>query len=190
VTDVYTIGHSVHPIDRFVALLKQHGIETLADVRSTPFSRRNPQFNKEKLSAALTAEGIDYVFLGKELGARSDDPAHYENDKVQYDRLAATASFKAGLDRVKAEAQGHRVALMCAEKEPLECHRTILVARRLAEQGLGIRHILADGTVEEHDRTLDRLFKSLRIEKDLLTPQSDLVEEAYHRQGERIAYRR
>src|SRR5437870_5320444 len=97
---VLTIGHSTHSMDAFIALLRQHGVTALADVRSAPFSRFNPQFNKEALKHSLKAHGIKYVFLGRELGARSPDRACYENGRVQYARLARTESFHAGLDRV------------------------------------------------------------------------------------------
>ena len=97
---VFTIGHSTHPQERFIALLRQHGITALCDVRSKPYSRMNPQFNREELNEVLLAQGIEYRFLGKELGARSDDPNCYENGKVQYDRLAETELFKYGLKRV------------------------------------------------------------------------------------------
>src|ERR1700741_1321559 len=100
-TVVYSIGHSTHAPDRFLSLLGQHSITAVGDVRSTPFSRFNPQFNRQTLKASLEASGIAYVFLGKELGARSDDERCYENGKVQYDRLASTALFQQGLDRVQ-----------------------------------------------------------------------------------------
>src|SRR5689334_19227939 len=98
---VFTIGHSTHKQDRFINLLSQHGITALCDVRSKPFSRMNPQFNRDELKQALKASGMAYVFLGKELGARSEDPACYENGKVQYDRLAHTELFQQGIDRVQ-----------------------------------------------------------------------------------------
>ena len=113
---LYTVGHSNHPIEKFIGLLTANGINAVADVRSRPFSRRHPQFNKERLAAQLAQHGIAYVFLGKELGARSEDPACYEDGKVQYPRLAATAAFKTGIERVLAGAEKFRLALMCAEK--------------------------------------------------------------------------
>jgi uncharacterized protein (DUF488 family) len=101
---IYTIGHSNQPIERFIALLQQHAVDAVADVRSTPYSRFNPQFRKEKLRAALAAAGIRYVFLGEELGARSKDPACYDDGRVSYARLAATDLFRHGLDRLVCEA--------------------------------------------------------------------------------------
>src|SRR5687767_4784038 len=114
--EIFTVGHSIHPIDRFINLLVRNQIEVVADVRSSPFSKFNPQFNRDELQASLKHAGIRYVFLGKELGARSDDPACYVAGKVQYERLARTPLFQAGVDRAMEGSGKFRVALMCAEK--------------------------------------------------------------------------
>ena len=186
---LYTIGHSNHPIDRFLALLVKHGITAVADVRSQPFSRRNPQFNQDKLAASLKARGIEYVFVGRELGARSEDPAHYENGKVQYRRLAETLLFKSGIARVLSGAESYRIALVCAEKEPLDCHRTLLVSRALAASGAPILHILADGGIEPHEQTLERLVRRMRIpEDDLFADPAVLIEQACAAREQKIAY--
>jgi uncharacterized protein (DUF488 family) len=187
---IYTIGHSNHPIDRFIALLQQHGVDALADVRSTPYSRFNPQFRKERLQAALADAGIRYVFLGDELGARSKDPTCYdESGRVTYTKLASTDLFRQGLARLLAGMQNHRIAIMCAEREPLECHRTILVARALERAGVPITHILSDGTLEPHGHAMERLATSLKLaETDLFRTPDELIEDAYEKQGSRIAY--
>ena len=186
---VYTIGHSTNSIDEFIGSLKQHGITAVADVRSAPYSRFNPQFNRETLLKKLQDCGIKYVFLGKELGARSDDPSCYRDSKVRYDLLAETDLFKDGLERVKAGAQDYRIALMCAEKDPLDCHRTILVARKLVEQGLTVKHILADGGIESHEEVLDRLLDLVGLgSPDFFRTKEDAIREAYEKRGEAIAY--
>jgi uncharacterized protein (DUF488 family) len=187
---VFTIGHSTHPQERFIALLRQHRITALCDVRSKPYSRMNPQFNREELEEALLAHGIAYRFLGKELGARSDDPHCYEGGKVQYNRIAETDLFKHGLKRVlRGMKEDFRIALMCAEKEPLECHRTILVARHLTEFGVAVTHIHADGRLESHDAALSRLARMVNLpEHDMFHSREELLADAYRRQGERIAY--
>jgi uncharacterized protein (DUF488 family) len=186
---IYTIGHSKHPLERFLALLQQHGIEALADVRSTPFSRFNPQFNREKLQAALAGAGVRYVFLGEELGARSKDPACYDDGRVSYVKLAASEIFRKGLDRLLTGMREHRIALMCAEREPLDCHRTILVARELERAGVPVTHILQDGSLEPHRCAMERLAADLKlVGSDLFRGPDELLEEAYERQGARIAY--
>lgn len=187
---VFTIGHSTHPQERFIRLLRQHGITALCDVRSAPYSRMNPQFNREELERALSGQGIQYRFLGKELGARSSDPRCYEAGKVQYERLAETALFQYGLKRVvKGMKEGFRIVLMCAEKEPLECHRAILVARHLAALGIDVSHIHADGGLETHDAALSRLALLLNLpEHDMFHSRQELLVNVYRKQGERIAY--
>lgn len=187
---VFTIGHSTHTQERFIALVRQHGITALYDVRSSPYSRMNPQFNREELEKALLEHGIAYRFLGKELGGRSDDPSCYDGGKVQYTRLAQTKRFKHGLDHVMSGMKNNfRIALMCAEKEPLECHRTILVARHLAALGIEVEHIHADGDVENHGGALERLMRILNLpEGDLFHSREEFFDEAYRIQEERIAY--
>jgi uncharacterized protein (DUF488 family) len=188
---VLTIGHSTHSAEAFIALLRQHGVTALADVRSVPHSRFNPQFNKDGLTESLRAHGIRYVFLGRELGARTDDRSCYENGRVQYARLARTEPFRRGLDRILRGVAGgeHRIALMCAEKEPLECHRTLLVARALVEQGVAVDHIHADGSIEGHDDAMARLLGLLGLqEQDLFRSRQELIDQAVAMQGERIAY--
>jgi uncharacterized protein (DUF488 family) len=187
---IYTIGHSKHPIEGFVALLQQHGIDALADVRSTPYSRFNPQFNREKLQAALAAAGIRYVFLGEELGARSKDESCYDAEgRVSYAKLARTAPFRAGIERLLAGIQQHRIAIMCAEREPLDCHRAILVSRELERAGVPVSHILQDGSLEPHRQAMTRLASDLKLAStDLFRTPDELIEDAYERQGSRIAY--
>lgn len=186
---VYTIGHSTQSAEAFVNLLKQHGVSAVADVRSAPFSRFNPQFNRDALERELKAVGIQYVFLGRELGARSDDPSCYQNGRVQYGRLAKTALFHSGLERVMRGAREHRIALMCAEKEPLECHRTLLVARALDDLGIAVAHILADGTLETHRDAMERLLDVVGLPReDLFRSREELIAQALARQEEKVAY--
>jgi uncharacterized protein (DUF488 family) len=187
---IYTIGHSNHPIQGFLALLRQHAITALADVRSTPYSRFNPQFRREKLQASLAEVGIQYAFLGEELGARSQDPSCYDTEgRVSYAKLAQTELFRRGIQRLKTGMAQHCITVMCAEREPLECHRTILVARELAREGVGITHILGDGSLETHDQALQRLVQSLGLtDTDLFRDEAALIEQAYELQAARIGY--
>src|SRR5438552_11646403 len=120
---VFTIGHSNLELATFVALLKQHGIQAVADVRSSPYSQHNPQFNREPLQRALSEQGISYVFLGQELGARRSEPECYVNGRADYSLIAQTTAFRRGLDRIIQGSAKMRVAMMCAEKDPLDCHR-------------------------------------------------------------------
>ncbi|MGP0566701.1 MULTISPECIES: DUF488 domain-containing protein [unclassified Nitrospina] len=187
---IFTVGHSTHEMEKFVRLLKMYDITAICDVRSSPYSHYNPQYNREKLKASLLENGIKYVFLGKELGARSDDPTCYKDGKVQYDCLAKTELFKIGIERLLKGARDYNIALVCAEKDPLECHRTILVARELEKKGLSIFHILGNGEIETHDEAMARLIKGLNSghAHDLFISEEDIRNQAYSRQAEKISY--
>ena len=186
---VYTIGHSTHPIERFIELLKQHGITTIADVRSSPYSRFQPQFGKDILTKVLRDNGIKYVFFGEELGGRGNDTSAFERGRVQYRRLAETPAFRAGLDRVRNGSISHRIALMCAEGEPLSCHRTILISRELETVGTHVAHIHPDGHLESHEEAIARMLDDLKMsDTDLFRSREEILDEAYAKQEERIAY--
>lgn len=186
---IFSIGHSTQPVDRFIEVLKKNNINVVADVRSSPFSRFNPQFNKENIASALKTSGIKYAFFGKELGARADDPSCYVKGKVQYARLAARDDFRSAIRRLINGSLDHRIALMCAEKEPLDCHRTILVSQALCESGCDVKHILYDGSLETHEAALDRLLSITGLPKtDLFKSREDLLAEALSKQESRIAY--
>lgn len=189
--EVLTIGHSTQAVGLFIERLRQHAVTAVADVRSMPYSRRHPQFSREPLADSLQKADIQYAFLGKELGARSSDESCYIQDKVQYGLLAQTELFRRGIEQVLQDASRYRVALMCAEREPLQCHRTILVARELIKHDCRILHILIDGSLEPHDQTMARLLKQLQPKRtaDLFGPAMTL-DEAYDRQASRIAYNR
>lgn len=186
---VFTIGHSTQPVEKLIDLLVRHEISAIADVRSQPYSRMNPQFNREALRAVLKAAGISYVFMGRELGARADDRSCYIGGKVQYDLLAQTQPFQEGLERVSEGSSKHRIAMMCAEKDPLTCHRTILVCRHLVTRGLQVQHILQNGRLESHSAAMVRLLQELGMaELDLFKSQEEVEREAYARRGDQIAY--
>jgi uncharacterized protein (DUF488 family) len=176
-------------MDHFLSLLKQHQVNRVVDVRSTPYSKWQPQYNREGLAAALRRNDIDYEFMGTEFGARSDDRSCYENGKVVYSRLAAAAGFQSAVQKLSSDCMNVRIALMCAEQEPLECHRTILVARSLELAGLRVMHIHPDGRIEAHSDTMLRLLKLLKMpEVDLFHTTEEIIEDAYERQEQRIAY--
>lgn len=186
--EMYTIGHSNHSVEKFIKLLQLHNINVVCDVRSAPYSRYNPQFNREALRQALKQQNMLYVFLGRELGARSDDPTCYVNGKVQYERLAQTDRFKQGLTRLQTGMESYRVALMCAEKDPLTCHRTILVCRQLKSDNIDIKHILWNGKVEHNAQAEERLMQMLHLQPDFFTKVEDLIDQAYIMQADKIAY--
>ncbi len=188
---IYTIGYSTHQIETFLELLARHGVTAVADVRSQPFSRL-PEYNRDAVAATLKRKGIQYVPLGRELGARRDEPECYVDGQAVYERVAQLPLFREGIDRLLKGAERYTIALMCAEKEPLDCHRTVLICRHLRPHGLHIRHILADGTLEEHADTEKRLMRMMEIGPDLFqqdVKEEDLIERAYEERGKQIAYR-
>ncbi len=185
---LYTIGHSNHEFPAFAELLRQHDIAVVVDVRSSPYSRFHSQFNREPLAAALVGAGIAYLFLGEELGARRSEPQCYVENRVRYDLVGQLPLFLQGLSRLREEVARRRVALMCAEKDPLTCHRTILVCRNLRNE-LTILHILEDGRLESHEEAEDRLLTRLKLPPgDLFDSKETFIKEAYNRQGDKMAF--
>jgi uncharacterized protein (DUF488 family) len=188
-SELFTIGHSVHTVEHFVELLKRHDITALCDVRSSPYSRFSPQFNREALKDEMALQHIFYIYLGAELGPRSSDPTCYINGKVQYNRLAAKETFQQGLSRLRKGMATHRIILMCAEKDPLTCHRMLLICRHMRGVDIAIRHVLEDGTLEENRDTERRLMTLLKIDsEDLFSTEAEQIERAYDIQGGKVAY--
>jgi uncharacterized protein (DUF488 family) len=186
---VYTIGHSNGTAEHLLEMLDQHGITAVADVRSRPYSRFNPQFNREALAGALKNAGREYVFLGHELGARSEDSTCYRDGRAQYVLIAKTPLFERGIERLMTGMENFQLAILCAEKEPLGCHRSILIARYLHERGILVRHILEDRSLEDHDASLLRLLALHGIqENNLFHTRDELIAMAYEKQAEEIEF--
>jgi uncharacterized protein (DUF488 family) len=187
--EVLTIGHSTVSYDRFAELLRAQYISAVADVRSAPTSRRYPHFNRETLRAALDRDGIAYAFLGAELGGRPRDPALYTNGVADYEKMAKTAEFARGVERVREGAQKFRVALMCSERDPLDCHRCLLVARALAERDIAVGHILSDGDVFPHAHIENRLLEAAGLAGELLLSRDQALALAYRKRSTRAAFK-
>lgn len=186
---VFSIGHSNHDIDNFIRLLRSHGITAIADVRSHPYSRFASQYSREALKAFLAEAGIAYVFLGTELGARSDDPACYLEGRVQYDRLAKQPCFGSGIRRIAEGGRRFRIALMCAEKDPADCHRALLVGRALFESGICVTHIHASGGLENQEQLETRLLALCHLpDGDMFKSREQFIADAYYIQAQRVAY--
>ena len=187
---IYTIGHSTHTLERFLELVAEHRIEALADVRSSPFSGRLPHFNRDHLCASALARNVEYVYLGEQLGGRARDEAAYDGDgRVNYSRVANTPDFREGISRLLKGAAMMRVALVCAEKDPIECHRGLLIGRHLKQRGVNVEHILPGGGLEPHREAEQRLQSRFGFDSaDLFRTEDELLEEAYRRQEVRVAY--
>jgi uncharacterized protein (DUF488 family) len=148
---IHTIGHSDHDTATLVGLLRRHRITLVADVRSQPYSRWAPQFNRETLARDLQDTGIAYHFMGDALGGRPTDPALYDpgQDRPDYRRVAQTPAYQEGIDRLLAGARANRVAILCSEGDYRQCHRHLLIAQTLLERGVRVHHIQPDGTTVE-----------------------------------------
>lgn len=149
---IWTIGHSTHSLEEFLARLDAERIEFLIDVRSYPYSRFAPQFNREDLAASVQGHGLRYLFLGEELGGRPAKPEHYDAEgHALYGEMAGEPYFEEVITRLVRGAQSHRIALMCSEGKPEDCHRRLLVGKVLVEHGVTLRHVLPDGSAREED---------------------------------------
>jgi uncharacterized protein (DUF488 family) len=195
VTQIYTIGYAEHTVESFHTDLDRYSITAVADVRSNPHSKFKPEFDAEAISRALRHWGIAYVFLGDECGARPDDPACYVDHVVSFEKVADQPAFQRGMERLREGMRHYTIALMCAEKDPVCCHRMILLCRHLGRQpGVTIDHIRSDSTCESNEAAEERLLGLLDLASDELPglgrSREERLDEAYRRQGERIAYRR
>lgn len=156
---IYTIGHSNHPSEKFIELLKQHAIGCLVDVRSQPYSRYNPQFNREALAAALRNANIHYVDLGTSLGGRPEQKDLYDagQERPNYSRQRQTPLYQQGLQQLSQAAQTQPLTIMCSEGNPHECHRQWLITPDLLDAGYTVLHILPEGQIEIAEKTLEQL---------------------------------
>jgi uncharacterized protein (DUF488 family) len=188
--DLFSIGHSNIPADRFLAALQDAGVNTVADVRSAPFSRFFPWFSQKPLAAKLSESRIAYTFMGGALGGRPRHEHLYCDGIADYEAMATQTEFRGGLQRLIDTVAQSRICLVCAEREPLDCHRCLLVTRYLAERGLTIGHILHDGTIEPHAATERRLLALYDDDCDLFEAgQASRLAAAYRRRAKAVAFR-
>ncbi len=192
---LFTIGHSNHDLGDFLAILVRHGVETLCDVRSRPASFRFPQFNREPLGAAASLARIQYQFLGESLGGRPEDPRAYHSDgQVDYFARRKSPDFSAGVDRLLEFSHTANLALMCAEEDPLQCHRFLMICPALVERGVLPVHIRRGGILESQCDAEDRLlalhggaaFTSSAL---FAAERGPALEDALRRQGKEFAFR-
>jgi len=187
--EVLTIGHSTLPYERFLALLRQASVTAIADVRTAPFSRHFPHFNRDSLRNELHLDNVAYVFLGEELGGRPKGERFFCNGVADYEKMAETDIFAQGLERVIEGAKKYRIALMCSEHNPLDCHRCLLVGRALQERGVTVRHILGSGEIVDQRQVEDKLMEmSGRSDIDLFEPPAKRLAAAYRDRAMKVAF--
>ncbi len=198
---IFTIGHSNHEIMDFVTLVKKHKVDMILDVRSTPYSKRYPQYNMEEFRLVLQSHQIDYQSFGLWFGARQPDPEYYTSEGwLHYGAYAKSGTFDQGLRNLdQCLIQGYKPALLCSEKDPFDCHRAIMVARALSLKGYEIRHILADGSILSQaglDQQMLNKYFPKRDEGNIFDlidgrlSAEEMLKEAYLKRNEAIAWRR
>lgn len=191
---LFTIGHSTNTRERFVELLRMHAIDCVLDVRSVPYSRYVSQFNADGLGPYLSEQGIGYFAAGKPFGARRDDPTLYPNGYLDFELVRQTSLFKRGVEHAMARLdRGENIALMCTEKQPIDCHRAIMVARGFELAGVEVDHILQDGSLLSqralNEQLLDLYFPDHAQMSLFGDGDEALLEEAYAKRNEKIGYR-
>ncbi len=192
---LFTVGYTSYPQELFIKALKHHQVDVIADVRSAPFSAYYKDFNQDALQACLKQHSILYVFLGKELGARPDDRNVYRDGRVDFDLVRRAPFFLSGLERLRTGLQQYNVALLCAEKDPIQCHRSILICKELCASHT-VKHIFEKKyedtpafTLEQHAALETRLLTiHFNNQYSLLYTEKEMLAEAYKRQGEHISY--
>lgn len=189
----YTIGHSDYPIDIFIFFLEQCNIECVVDVRSTPYSRKNPQFNREALKVELEKASIKYKFRGDQLGGRYTNPnLLFPDGTVDYDKVSKLPIFQDGITEVISMIKkGNRVTLMCSEKEPERCHRFALISRNLQKHGITVEHICPEIRKQKNETLEQELMKEYFYE--CKTPKnnfdSNMIDTLYLKINKMIAYK-
>lgn len=196
---LYSIGHSNHDLARLVSLLQSAGVTAVADVRSQPYSQRQPHFNRPELARGLQTSAISYVFLGAPLGGRPRQLQLYDGEgRVDYERVRATAAFRHGLDLLCQALDTLTVAMLCSEEDPLDCHRGLLIAPALVERGIQPVHLRGDGAIESTAEFEERLLRETGIGSGMLDglfatilrgeERGQLLADAYRRQARRKAF--
>lgn len=195
--EIYTIGHTNHSIEQFVALLRNYKINCVIDVRSTPFSKYTPQFNENNLKAELNRRGIYYINMGNEFGARRKNKELYTVDGyLDFEKTRKDVEFLNGIERIKQGCnKGFTITLMCTEKDPFDCHRTIMVSKGLKDKGFKVNHILPNMVIETQESIEERLLNKyypnrLQLSFDITTNLTDdeMIEEAYRKRNKEIGY--
>lgn len=197
---IYTIGHSNYDCDYFMALLLKFKINTVVDVRSVPFSKYVPHFNKDNIKNLLNNYGIHHVYMGEELGIIKDNSSLLSKDGyLDYEKVKETVLFKNGIIRIRdGFSKGYTIAIMCTEKDPIDCHRSILIGRELHKEKYSIAHVLFDGSMETQIQLEGRLLNMyfpVKMQQDLFSiiepnkSEDEILNKAYKLRNIDIGYR-
>lgn len=198
--NIYTIGHSNYTMEKLLYMLRYFNINTVVDIRGTPYSKYNIQFNKETIKYNLTKEGFIYIYMAKEFAAKRINKVSYNNEGYSdFEKVVEEKDFKVGIDRLKNGCKkGYRIALLGAMQDPIRCHRSILVGRALSKEGFNVIHILDDLSIKNQDyideRLLDKYFPdryevamSFFLENEM--SREEMIDEGYRKANKEIGYR-
>ena len=184
-----TIGHSNHGLNDFMNLLSTNKIELVIDVRSAPYSKIYPHFNRESLESSLTKNSIKYLFLGDSVGGRSNSIDDYSNGRVVYKKLAEKKEYISSINLIISLSSQHKAVLMCSEKEPLECHRTLLISRSIEASKVKVLHIHRNGKIESHEEAIERLLRIWNLDSpSLFGKDIERIDEALFKQESKYAF--
>lgn len=186
---IFTIGHSNLGIIEFIKLLLANQIEFLIDVRSAPYSKLYPHFNRNPLEVSLMKKSIKYLFLGDSLGGRSNNVNDFSKGRIMYKKIAEKEEYMSSINTIIQNSSKYRIVLMCSEKEPLECHRTLLISRSIETLMVKILHIQRDGQIESQTEAIQRLLKIWKLDTpNLFGEDAERIDEAFARQESKHAY--
>lgn len=195
-SEIYTIGYSGFQLENFINILKYYGINGLIDVRSNPVSKFYTAYNQQELSPSLKENAIAYRNYKAEFGARQIEQKYYPNGYLDFRLFAKSERFQEGMNRlINAMPMGYRFVLMCSEKDPISCHRAIMVAREFDDNNVSVNHIMADGNIctqkDIENRLVDLYFPN-HNQISFFSPQltwNEMVNESYIQQNIKIGYK-
>ena len=198
--EIYTLGHSNYPFDKFIEILKKYDINCVVDIRSTPYSKYNTQYNKEFLHETLKNLGYTYIYMADEFGAKRRTRNSYNDEGyADFDKVILEEDFKKGIERLKVGcAKNYKIVLLGAMQEPIRCPRAILLGRELIKEGFNVKHIMHEGDLKTQDELEEQLLEKYFEERNQLTLDSllgnamsreDMIKESYKLANKEIGYR-
>ena len=198
--DIYTIGHSNYSMEKLIEMLRYYNINTVVDIRGTPYSKYNVHFDKERIQHTLTKEGFIYIYMAKELAAKRINKVSYNAEGYSdFEKVVEEEDFKRGIERLKDGCRkGYKIALLGAMQDPIRCHRSILVGRLLKEAGFNVMHILDDLSIKNQDYIDERLLDKYFPDRNQLTidtllgnemTKEEMINEGYRIANKEIGYR-
>ena len=198
--EIFAIGHSNYPYDKLINMIKKYDINCVVDIRETPYSKYNIQYNKEAFNESLRNSGFLYIYMGKEFGAkRTNKDVYTQEGYADFEKVAKEDIFLNGIERLKKGCQmGYRIVLLGAMQEPIRCHRSILVGRELVKNDFDVKHILDDYSIVTQDDIEEMLLNKYFSNRNQITIEDltgnslnneEMINEGYKLANREIGYR-